>query len=172
MLHNHNPQREYLNCWFDTDTEEDGPGSLDDFVGLNAARQWVMRFDRWAGWNILTWDSWAIEIIGQPVTGADEPPLPLVTGLNSVYPNPFNSTTVIHYSLASGGDVTFKIYDITGAIVKVFEYSSLPAGHHQVKWDGCNSSGDPVASGIYFARMTSNEGDSHQVFSRKITLLK
>ncbi len=172
-LDDHNHLRIYLNCWFDTEEEEDGPGSLDDYVGLNAHGQWIMRVSRWAGFGeFFMWDSWAIEVIGEPINSVDDPNLPLQTGLNIIYPNPFNSNTIIHYSLASPSDIQLDIYDVLGRVVTRFVVNDLSAGYHQLTWDGTNGSGDPVSSGIYFARLNVTSENSSQSFSKKMVLLK
>jgi hypothetical protein len=178
VLHNHNPQREYLDCWFDTEQEEDGPGDLDDYVGYNAIGQWIMRVDRWADHFPFIWQSWIIEVVGEPLTGVDDAELPLKTGLHRIYPNPFNSHTVIHFSLASRSDVALSIYDITGQLVKDCELRELDTGYHQLAWNATNDKGEAVASGVYFARLTiadlsgKSESGYQQIFSRKLTLLK
>jgi hypothetical protein len=173
VLDNHNHLRIYLNCWFDTEEEEDGPGDLDDYVGLNAYGQWVMHIANWAGSGPpFTWDSWAIEVIGEPLTGISDDNLPLETGLNSIYPNPFNSTSVIHYSLANRADIQFDIYDVLGRLVKRYSHEDMLPGYHQLTWDGSNKSGDPVASGIYFTRLSVLKNENQHVFSKKLVLLK
>jgi hypothetical protein len=63
-------------------------------------------------------------------------------------PNPFNSTTVISYSVPKTGDVKLALYDITGRLVRVLEYGRVEAGEHRVT---LNAEG--MSSGIYFVRM-------------------
>ena len=169
-LHYRNPDRD-LPKWFDTEEEEDGPGDLDDFIGYNGRGDWVMHVYIFAGSYPLTWDSWAVEIIGE-ATGIDKTDIPLQTGLGDNYPNPFNSQTVIHYSLAGAGEVTFKIYNVLGEIVRSYDIDHAAAGYYQLKWDGKNAAGESVASGVYFARMTAVEAGRSSVFSRKLILLK
>jgi subtilisin-like proprotein convertase family protein len=161
-LHYRNSHR-ILPKWFDTEDEEDGPGDLDDYIGHNAYGDWVMHVYTFAGGFPFTWESWAVEIEGD-VVGIDRATLPLQTGLNDAYPNPFNSTTILNYSLASRADVSFMIYDVGGRLVREFENKNLEAGKHKLKWDGTDSNGEPVASGMYFARMVTNEENGSQTF--------
>lgn len=173
FLDYHNHLRVYLNCWFDTEEEEDGPGDLDDYVGFNAYGEWIMQISRWAGAGPpFTWDNWAIEVIGEPLTSVDDAELPIQTGLNRIYPNPFNSTTIIHYSLAEPADIRFDIFDVLGRLVKQFEHEDLVSGHHQLMWNGRNSSGVPVASGIYFGRLNVIQDENNHIFSKKMVLVK
>jgi hypothetical protein len=69
------------------------------------------------------------------------------------FPNPFNPQTEIAYSLPGDCYVKLTIYNIQGQKVKqlVDEYQS--AGTKKVVWDGCDESGEEVASGIYFYRI-------------------
>lgn len=76
--------------------------------------------------------------------------VPDKTILYDNYPNPFNASTVIKYYLKEAADVVFTIYDIKGN--KVYEYNpgKQNRGFHTFTWDGRNSEGKPVNSGIYF----------------------
>lgn len=74
----------------------------------------------------------------------------------SNFPNPFNPSTVISYSIPY--DLTNKnavliIYDLQGQVVKHLINQVLPSGNYLTKWNGDNDSGSPVSSGIYFYRL-------------------
>ena len=75
------------------------------------------------------------------------------------FPNPFNPSTTISFSIEtpSMASVLIEVYNIRGQRVKtlVDEYKSQ--GVHSVIWDGTDSSGQIVSSGIYFSRMTAGE---------------
>lgn len=86
----------------------------------------------------------------QVQTDADTP---AAAALRCNYPNPFNPTTVIPFSLRSGGMVELAIYDASGRRVRGLVKGALPSGGHEVFWDGKDDRGRPVASGIYFARL-------------------
>jgi hypothetical protein len=79
------------------------------------------------------------------------------------YPNPFNPSTNIHYTIPSYGKVSIKVYDILGREVSELVNEYKTAGKHSVAW---NASG--VASGIYIYRITINNIST----SRKMLLLK
>ncbi|MFH1680417.1 MAG: M14 family zinc carboxypeptidase [Candidatus Eisenbacteria bacterium] len=80
---------------------------------------------------------------------------PLRTALGASVPNPFNPTTTIHFSLSQRGPVDLAIYDIAGRVIRVLASGARDAGNHTVVWDGTNSEGRDVASGIYLYRMSA-----------------
>jgi len=95
--------------------------------------------------------------------------------LHGNYPNPFNPTTTIKYSIASLSNINLTIYDIIGRKIKSFEKEGLSAGQHAVFWDGTNNNGVKVSSGIYIYKFhaISLEGDG-KVFeqTKKLMLVK
>ncbi len=84
------------------------------------------------------------------------------------YPNPFNPSTTISYSVPADGNVNVSIYNVKGQLVNtlVSEYKSK--GNYQIIWQGKDSNGRSVASGLYFARLVSG-GKS---ISGKMLLMK
>ena len=78
---------------------------------------------------------------------------PSVLALHSNYPNPFNPSTTINFSLPQTAPVKLVIYNIRGQKVKVLLNESLEYGNHKVVWNGRDDSNRPVASGVYFARL-------------------
>ncbi len=81
--------------------------------------------------------------------------IPDKTNLNKNYPNPFNPTTQIEYSLADAGMVSLIVYDLNGAEVNTLVSESRDAGHYTAVWTGINNQGNPVASGRYILKMTA-----------------
>jgi len=77
--------------------------------------------------------------------------------LEQNYPNPFNSTTDIKYFLPSSGQVKLTIYDIQGREIGILVNQRQSAGSYQVVWDGRNSLGEKVESGIYLYRLRAGE---------------
>lgn len=98
-------------------------------------------------------------------TGVDfgERQLPSTVTLDRPYPNPFNASTTIRYSLPQDCHVAIEIYDILGRLVMTLVDERQQAGFHQVKWDAPNN-----PSGIYFARVDA----PGQTQARKMVLLK
>jgi len=71
----------------------------------------------------------------------------------SNYPNPFNPTTTINYSLQENSKVTLNIYNIKGQKVKQLVSNQLSAGQHSVIWNGKDENNKSVSSGIYFYKL-------------------
>jgi hypothetical protein len=106
----------------------------------------------------------AIRLCGVPEytvdTGENETPGARTMILGS-YPNPFNPTTTIRFSLAKRTKVTVAVYDIAGRLVKRLLVDEMKeAGDHKAVWDGKNEAGSRVASGVYFCMMRTAEGTS------------
>ncbi len=88
--------------------------------------------------------------------------IPEKTVLLPNYPNPFNPETWIPYDLAKESDVRITIYNLKGESVKQFNIGLQAAGTYRTRsraayWDGCNSVGEPVASGIYFYTLCAGQ---------------
>ena len=87
---------------------------------------------------------------------------PTETRLLANYPNPFNPETWIPYHLANSSDVRITIYNIRGSIVRRLDLGHQREGYYTSRnrsayWDGRNSLGEPVASGLYFYTLTAGE---------------
>lgn len=88
--------------------------------------------------------------------------------LEQNYPNPFNPTTTISFSLPEEGKVALKIYDIMGREVITLADGIKSAGNHRAVWEGKNSYGTEVASGIYFYKISFRD----QSFTKKMLLVR
>lgn len=100
--------------------------------------------------------------------GQSEGALPSGFELGQNYPNPFNPTTEIGFALPANADVELSIFNVLGQKVATLVEGQQPAGYHTVTWNGTNSDGSSVASGIYFYRITSEKFNT----SKKMMLLK
>ena len=69
------------------------------------------------------------------------------------YPNPFNPSTSINYSLIKASDVKLTIFDIAGRELATFSQGYQAAGQYQIVWNGKNSQGNLVSTGVYFCRL-------------------
>ena len=90
--------------------------------------------------------------------------------LGQAYPNPFNPSTVIDFSLASETTVRLEIYDVLGQTVRALVRADAPlaAGFYSVTWDGRDAAGRAVGNGLYFYRLAT-PAFSH---TGKVMLLK
>lgn len=78
--------------------------------------------------------------------------------LISNYPNPFNASTRISFTIKTQGKVELKVYDITGRCVKDILNSTLPPQRYEILWDGTDNNNCELGSGIYFC-VLSNPGN-------------
>lgn len=84
------------------------------------------------------------------------------------YPNPFNPETQIRYNLPQASSVKLEIFDLRGRHVATLVDGNQPAGFHRTSWNGENSAGRKVASGVYVYRLTANR----QNMVRKMIMIK
>ncbi|MBD3402666.1 T9SS type A sorting domain-containing protein [candidate division GN15 bacterium] len=100
--------------------------------------------------------------------GGDGDVLPVDYELVQNYPNPFNPTTTISFTLPQKASVELTVYNVLGRKVSTLLSKDLPAGTHTVGWNGTDSHGEAVSSGVYFYRLTAGEA----VLSRKMVLAR
>jgi hypothetical protein len=93
---------------------------------------------------------------------------PLEYRLEANYPNPFNPSTTIKYTVAQAGMVKLAIYDILGREVRSLVNTNMPAGDQSVQWDGRDLNGKTVSSGVYFYKLQAGSF----VSTKKMMLLK
>jgi hypothetical protein len=92
-----------------------------------------------------------------------------VLGLDQNHPNPFNPSTVIGYTLAERAQTTMTIFDAEGRRVRTLVDDAVQGpGRAEAVWNGRDDNDSPVASGVYFYRLTSGK----QSMTRKMVLLK
>ena len=94
--------------------------------------------------------------------------IPTAYSLGQNYPNPFNPETRISYSLPELAYVKLSIYDINGTLVKTLQDGNQSIGRYELVWNGENSFGIKVGSGVYFYRIRANNFTK----VRKMILLK
>jgi hypothetical protein len=98
-----------------------------------------------------------------------EETVPSVFRLGYSSPNPFNPVTSVDYDIpAGGGSIDIAVFDVAGRRITTLYSGHHDPGTHRVTWDGRDSRGRSVASGIYFVRLDTREFSA----SRKMVLLK
>jgi hypothetical protein len=95
----------------------------------------------------------------------DTPP---VFDLKAPSPNPFSRTTTITYAIPQSGNISLKIYDITGKCIRILEDGIRQCGLHTIAWDGTDHHSRKIANGIYFIRLASND----RIALKKILIMK
>lgn len=96
------------------------------------------------------------------------PGIPVVSGLQAIYPNPFNPTATIGYGLNKAATVDFTIYNTRGQIVRTFSEGQKDAGNWKVTWNGMDNNGNSCSTGVYYIKMQAGK-DS---FMRKAVMMK
>jgi hypothetical protein len=135
-----------------------GPG---DIVQMVSGTDWLDTVDE--GWRYF-YKITAVDFNGNEsdfaltatTTGSDDPAVPEAFALGQNVPNPFNPSTTIYYDvLDGGGEVSIRIFDVAGRLVRTLVEGHQAAGSKSVTWSGANDHGQSVSSGIYFYRMTA-----------------
>ena len=128
----------------------------DDAVGVSVRARYT---------SFVTGTTWfddfsVCKVTGVLPLGIDDRPaarrdIPEAYQLSQNYPNPFNPETIIGYNLPRDGVITLAVYNIMGQRVAKLVDGFVPMGEHNVKWFGKTDSGNPVSSGVYFYRLTT-----------------
>jgi photosystem II stability/assembly factor-like uncharacterized protein len=121
-------------------------------------------------------------------TAVNEPnggTLPKSLELAQNYPNPFrseatspafgggNPETNIRYELPNDGNITLAVFDLNGRRVALLESGPKSAGQHLIRWNGRDSAGNRVPSGVYFYRLESRTPNAAvATLTKKMTVLK
>ncbi|KAA3616691.1 MAG: T9SS C-terminal target domain-containing protein [Calditrichaeota bacterium] len=109
----------------------------------------------------------AIQIITTDVV-VEESLIPKAYYLSQNFPNPFNPQTVISFDLPKSGFITLKVYNLKGELVKSLVEKHSEAGRFQLKWEGRNSQGIKLSSGLYFYQLKAG----NFISTRRMILLK
>ena len=131
----------------------------DETATVDAAGRYTIATRQWEGMQVIRTEAYG----SAGVSPKWESHQPAVVQLFPNYPNPFNAVTRLRYSLRQATRVVLKVYDVLGREVAVLEERTVPAGEHQITFDGSN-----LSSGAYFCRLQAGG----QVQTRKLVLLK
>ncbi|MBN2571712.1 MAG: T9SS type A sorting domain-containing protein [Ignavibacteriales bacterium] len=118
----------------------------------------------WTSCTVIdTFGSMGVSVITDGLGIEGEEMLPIVYSLEQNFPNPFNPSTSIKFSIPEAGFVTLKIYNLLGQEVATLVKEQMNAGTREVKFNASN-----LASGIYIYRLEANNFTS----TKKMVLLK
>jgi hypothetical protein len=109
-----------------------------------------------------------IEWLGNPLPPTTDAGPAIKNDLSQNYPNPFNPQTTIAFSLKERGNVSLKVYNVSGELVRTLMDEAQDKGAHTKVWDGRNDAGQSVSSGVYFYKLVSNNFSQ----TKKMVLLK
>jgi len=104
-----------------------------------------------AGSNIPAITAVIDRLLATPTSVSETEASPFSFSLSENYPNPFNPSTTLAFSLDKRQQVSLKIYDMKGRLVNTVVNGILAQGEHRMVWNAVESSGRRVASGVYYA---------------------
>jgi hypothetical protein len=115
-------------------------------------------------YGVDTGGAWTLDYaIEADATGVEEvETLEAGTSFLSPKPNPAGSTLAIRFTLGSPGRVDLRVFDVSGRLVRDLSPGFVRAGEHSLPWDGKDTSGKEVASGVYLVRMEADGRSYHQ----------
>ncbi len=93
----------------------------------------------------------------KPADDNNTPADPMQTKFNTLYPNPFNPSVTLAYSLAQSEKVSIRVYNAKGELVKILLNKNQNTGTYRLTWDGNNQSGQKCGTGIYYFKMQAGE---------------
>ncbi|KAA3618655.1 MAG: T9SS C-terminal target domain-containing protein [Calditrichaeota bacterium] len=99
---------------------------------------------------------------------AEEDVIPEEFALGNNYPNPFNPETTINFSLVKAENVTLRIYNATGQLVRTLVNEHMEAGEWKINFNGLDGYGRSLSTGVYFYQLQS----ATQQITKKMVLLK
>ena len=140
-------------------------GSLDSVFSINMTLHTETDYNQ--GLQVRFYDQEGKEILAG-IALLKITPVPAHYVLEQNYPNPFNPTTTIRFELPEDAHTRIAIYDLLGREIVLLENRPFHAGYHQVIWQGRDTYGNTVPSGMYFYRMEANGFSS----TRKMVFLK
>jgi hypothetical protein len=113
-----------------------------------------------------------IRVLQGTLVGTDAPDLaaaaPARLALEQNQPNPFRPETKISYALPDRMNVDLAVYNVRGQVVRELAGGIMPAGRHDVRWDGMDGQGRRVAAGVYFYRLVAGG----ETLTKKMTVMK
>jgi M6 family metalloprotease-like protein len=145
------------------------PGSYQVRAALIAPTGGFLRIYEAGRLSVVKEQRWDVDLTGNPTVVREERNTePVRSILAQNYPNPLNAETTIAYQLSERGSVQLVIYNVMGQRVKMLVDESQDIGKYQINWDGTNEAGRPVASGVYFYRLSTDT----QVLSKRMVLVE
>lgn len=96
------------------------------------------------------------------------PGVPVTAALEQNYPNPFNPGTIFKFYLSNNTRVRLTITNTLGQVVRHLFDGTMPAGEHQLAWDGSDDFGHPLPSGAYVYTLIANQ----QHYTRKLAIVR
>ncbi len=131
------------------------------YIGQDGARSfptlpWNMPTDTWTNQEDKS-DQQEFDPLKSLTSIGHTPDVPTVYELDQNYPNPFNPSTTIKFTVPVAGKVTLTVYNVVGQKIATLINGNVTAGSHTRVWNGKDSAGNQVASGVYFYKLTAEK---------------
>jgi hypothetical protein len=110
----------------------------------------------------------SVDLAPDAPTGVEVVDAPAEFVLSQNFPNPFNPTTMINFTIPASGNVDVKVYDILGRQVRTLVSGVYQPGNYSVMWDARDESGNMVSNGVYFYTIRAKNFSS----TRKMMFMK
>ncbi|MCL6097262.1 MAG: glycoside hydrolase family 3 C-terminal domain-containing protein, partial [Bacteroidetes bacterium] len=142
--------------WTTLLTQTNGQGGIEQYnVSASARYLRIYGTKRGTQYGYSLYEIEVYNLTSPTSVNEKETELPFSFKLSNNYPNPFNPSTTINYEIPKASNVRIEIFNSLGQLVKVLTDSFHQAGKYSSIWNGDDSSGSLVASGIYFYRMSA-----------------
>jgi GEVED domain len=112
-------------------------------------------------------EDYEVNVLEDRVSGIGQLSVPAQYALHRAYPNPFNPSTIISFSLPRPSHVRLRIFDVTGRLVRTLVDEIRDAARHEIAWNGLDDRQEGVASGVYIYRI---ETDSFKASERMVLM--
>ncbi|MEZ4745468.1 MAG: T9SS type A sorting domain-containing protein [Calditrichia bacterium] len=142
-------------------------GNLDSTYALNDNLAFLQGFGYFSFGNTKILPRDTLDV-GSSVGIEDDDNHPTAFELEQNFPNPFNPTTSIRYTVNSAGTYKLSVYNVLGQQIRTLVNGFQTPNRYELTWDGRNDKGVAVGSGIYFYKLTGE----NQNITKKMVLLK
>jgi hypothetical protein len=150
------------------DDESSVPYSLDDYFNATHCFAFLSGQANGQTESIQISPHSVLQVLKSNIVSTNNAIEPEQYSINNIYPNPFNPSTTISFSLPIRNQVELSVYNILGNKIATLENKIFDRGFHHKIWNGKDNNGVNVGSGIYFCKMKSE--NFQQV--KKLTILK
>jgi serine protease AprX len=126
--------------------------------------------DNLYGWGVID----ALAALQRVMDTTHEPLVPDKVALEQNFPNPFNPSTHVRFTVSARSQVSLRVYDLLGREMAVLLDRSLDASTgvpYEVTWNGTDASGKPAASGVYLYRLSAS-GEATSTITKKMMLVR
>ncbi|HUV31750.1 MAG TPA: DUF4397 domain-containing protein [Acidobacteriota bacterium] len=141
-----------------------------DGTPLNAGQSFYLEVNGVETKELFEWtgNGARIEVVNLSAKAGSDGQVPTTYSLGQNYPNPFNPATTLTFTMPAAGQAKLQVFNILGELIATPFDGQAASGENSVIWDGRDTNGETVASGVYLYRLTAD----NYTESKKMLLLK